>query len=380
MQYANETELTASRLLVDGTAQPDAKLAAFEIIKRARNHVSIFKAVKPQTEDNYQRKSALLDLAVDEAKGYLSERWETALAPYAPVSNSFFAMRAAAVWSAKTKLRTLLSEQDQLQRTHGWTADWLGIVDAIQIHVDRLEVLDGIDRQGLLEQFGLESKRKTSKRHDLLRFPDDWRALIVQCAQRSPTYADAICVLAATGCRSVELMWGVRLRLEYDCAVASIRGAKTTAMSGQAWREVYISLAALTPNLLERLQEHNEVGVGIWSTGGLRSYLRSASGSLWPSTHQICPYHFRHAQATDLRETGWEAHEIGAVLGHLVSETSSGYGLRRRPGQRSNGAVTPPAILRGRTETARVVRPLKQTWSPPSTTTRPARPSRRPGI
>lgn len=195
MQYANETELTTSRLLVDGTAQPDAKLAAFENIKRARKHVSIFKAVKPQTEDNYQRKSALLDLAVDEAKGYLSERWETALAPYAPVSNSFFAMRAAAVWSAKTKLRALLSQQDQLQRTHGWTADWLGIVDAIQIHVDRLEVLDGIDRQGLLEQFGLESKRKTSKRHDLLRFPDDWRALIVRSVRndRQPTPTRSAC-------------------------------------------------------------------------------------------------------------------------------------------------------------------------------------------
>lgn len=378
MEYVDENRMPSARLLPDGTAHPEAKLAAFESIKRARKHVTDLKPVKAQTERNYHRKSALLDLAADEAKGYLSERWEAALAKYAPVSNSFFAMRAAAAWSMKTKLKDLLSEQDQFQRAHGWTSEWLDMIDVIQMHADRLEVIDGMDRQGLLEQFGLESKRKTSKRQDLLRFPDDWRALIVERAQRSPTYADAICVLAATGCRSVELVWGVRLRLEYDCAVALIRGAKTTATSGQQWREVRISLAALTPGLLEKLQAQEEVMVGVWSTGGLRSFLRSASESVWPSAHQVCPYHFRHAQATDLRESGWAAEEIGAVLGHLVSETSSGYGLRRRPGQRSKGAVTPPAILRGRTETARAVRPLKQPWSPPATTTRPA--SRRPRI
>jgi len=96
--------------------------------------------------------------------------------------------------------------------------------------------------------------------------------------------------------------------------------------------------------------------------GTLRYAVKSVGRKLWPERTGLCPYHFRHEAAADMRESGWSADEIGGALGQRVSETASRYGPRRRPGQR--GRAIEPQIRRGSVKTAVPVRSLVNAFDP----------------
>lgn len=204
----------------------------------------------------------------------------------------------------------------------------------------------------------MDSQPAKSKRQFLKLLPDGWRSKIVDRAQFSDTYADALSVLKNTGCRPAELARGVEVFLDNNHAIFRIMGKKVTGSAGQVWREIPVRAAALAPSLLRAVQDREHVIVQIWSTAGLRSALLKWGAALWPKGPRVVPYLFRHALTEDLREGGWSAEEIGAVLGHRVSETSAQYGRKRRPGQ-GRGSVEPVNIIRGGVQTAVPVRPLK---------------------
>jgi len=366
MEHASEQlARTEPPAAVAGLVSPEARLLGFERIKQARSRIGNMKPLAAATRRNYQKKAALMGKALEAVEGSEVQQWELVLAKYAPKSNSFFAMRAAATWAHKQVLVRLLAQQDTLQKVGTLTSQWVELVNQIEDLLATLDIIESMDRSDLLELSGQESQRSRSLRSDLPRLAPRWRESMVQHAVQHSQYADAVCVLAATGCRAIELSWGVGLRLEYDREVAHIKGAKTTGSSGQPWRELAVSRSALTPELFAKLQVDGELRVGIWSTAGLRKHLRNSSRALWPKGKPISPYHFRHELATDLRESGWTREEIGAALGHRVSETSAGYGLRRRPRQRSPGAVQAPTIMRNGTVTALSVRPPATTFTPP---------------
>ena len=326
------------------TARRDAE---FALVKAARA-VLVGKKPKPSTQANYTAKGAILVAEMTKLKGNAQRRLTEVLRRYAPVANSFFAMRAAAAWRFREEIRGLLREREMLQLLEQAEARD-GVLDRIVTALSKLSMVQNMERKELLESGGGKSKRAQSKRLDLHRLPKSWREQIIGCSN-GMAYEEIFWVLAATGCRPEELLNGVTLNLGHDHVHVRIAGAKVSDLSGQIWRKFKVSLDWLPDAMYERLEGQIDYVVRIASTGALRSALARAARRV--SLPRLCPYHFRHAAAEDMRESGWTADEIGGALGHCVGETSSYYGRRRRRGKAKS------QITKGSVVTAIPVRPL----------------------
>lgn len=318
----------------------------YSAIRAARLHVKGASKPSEKTKEDYTKKSERMFNAAANIDGDQTSTWMHVFSKYARVSNSFFAMRAAAAWHCRQKIRELLSSQCSMQRRDGLTRSWMETVRQATGWVDQLNTIEGIEREELLVSTGQKHIRKRSKREELPAMPDGWRESVVAASQKSEVYADAMAALSLTGCRPEELCRGVTVQLDHDRAIFKVRGVKISECAGQPSREIDVDWRALPSGLLAKLRGSETVHVGIWSTAGLRSHLVKISQSLFRKGPRVTPYFFRHALAEDLREGGWPPEEIGAALGHRVGETSAHYGRRRRPGQ-GRGGVKPISLIRG---------------------------------
>lgn len=329
------------------------------LLSTARKVVATARALSTKTQTDYRAKSALLVAAMEKLDGDATQRMTQALHPYAVKSNSFFAMRAALAWRMRKVIERHLEAHDAMRQPEQ-AADRQRALDRIKKALRLLDVVDSIKRQALLESAGQDSKRVQSKRSDLNKFVRDWREQVVE-ASRGGAYEEVIWVLAASGCRPAELRRGVILNLEWDHVQVRIAGAKVTGSSGQPWRELQVSWRWMPDEMLERLKGRVDYVVKI-RDGALRSVVARIGRKLWPKGKRLCPYHFRHEAAAEMRKSGWSADEIAGALGQRVSETASRYGPRRRPGQ--GGRAIEPQIRRGGVTTAVPVRPLANVFDP----------------
>ncbi len=172
-------------------------------------------------------------------KGNAQRRMTEVLRRYAPVANSFFAMRAAAAWRIREEIRGLLREREIL-RLPEQAEDRDGVLDRIKTALSKLNMVQNMQREELLESGGGKSKRAQSKRLDLHRLPKNWREQIIGCSN-GMAYEEIFCVLAATGCRPEELSHGVTLNRVHDHVHVRIMGAKVGDSSVQIWREFKVS-------------------------------------------------------------------------------------------------------------------------------------------
>jgi len=147
----------------------------------------------------------------------------------------------------------------------------------------------------------------------------------------------------------------VDLHFDGSGVVVKLLGAKVSENSGQEWRKFKLQPGVLPTELVEQIKAEGTLTVSIESTDAFRTHLTRLSAELFPGKPAITGYSFRHSLAENLREAGWEAEELAAVLGQSVSETQAYYGRRRRTGTRAPEAV---GIDKGSVETARPVRPL----------------------
>jgi integrase len=354
---AVEAQLDEPRNAVTSDAPPlPSKEQGLEIIRQARQLVKMARLISPGSVENYTRKSDRMLAEFDELGGDDGARWAIVLKPFVPKANSFFAMRAAAAWRIREKLRALLATlQARIRMALGNVADveWRKTLMQIERHTACLRALEAIDRSNLLRSSGSESSKVESKRADLCRFKTDWRDEMVEASEHD-TYGEAVWVLAVTGCRPQELVNGVELRPEFDRITVKIKGAKVSASSGQPWRELDVSWRSVTVSLEERLAGRESLTMRIFSTAGLRKAVAAVGRRLWPKGKRVCPYHFRHQLAEDMRESGRTADEIAAALGQRVGETASHYGRRSRKGQ--GGVAREPDVIRGAVRTAKPVR------------------------
>jgi len=145
----------------------------------------------------------------------------------------------------------------------------------------------------------------------------------------------------------------VTVRMDAEPAVIRINGAKLGDYAGQQWREIDIPTVKLPPHMLLCMREGRDlVEVKVDSTDALRQAVYSYSRELWPGSIRISPYHFRHSITETLRENGWPAHEIAAVLGERSAATVSHYGRKIRPKRSGRREVPEVVIIRGGVRTA----------------------------
>ena len=117
--------MTAAKDLPPSPAErQEAVGKAFVVVTRARKALPSGDGVSEKTARNYRAKA---DRILLELQG-TDMTVQQILARYAPVSRSFYAMRAALVWHCKQECQRLLSDQDVLQRREGRSAEWLKVV------------------------------------------------------------------------------------------------------------------------------------------------------------------------------------------------------------------------------------------------------------
>lgn len=264
--------------------------------------------------------------------GDLLQRWSKVLVFYAANKNSYSYACAAIRWRLKTQLVTAMRVlPGGLDRLPSASMDENWLVD-IQSHIESLTALASIKRSALVIEYGIGTRKKQSQRDDLKLLPEGWQAKIVEAAV-GKKYQDAIALLALTGCRPQELVNKIEINMSVNPCEIKICGAKVVeGRSGQAWRILKFSWDALPAHFGESATDgHESHIVEIQSTNALRQALYAISDELWPGGIRVSPYHFRHAFAENLRESGWPAHEMAEAMGELSAETVSHYGRRIRP-------------------------------------------------
>lgn len=341
----------AKDLLLAHAGRQEAVAKAFEVVIRARKALPFGNGVCEKTAADYREKADHILLEMRTKKSTVKQ----VLGRYAPVSRSFFAMRAALVWHCKTECRSLLSDQDVLQRREGHSAEWLKVVGMVEHCLKIIEMIQGIRAEDLLAISGEPKRPKHSKRRDLAKLPKDWKQRMLERSVRSPLYGLPTIVSAATGCRPEELVKGVNLKMDGSDVVAMVLGAKVSEDSGQEWREFKLRSSALPTACVEQIKAAGTLTVSIRCPDAFRAHLTRLSAELFPGKPAATGYSFRHSLAEDLRESGWKAEDIAAVLGQTVSETQSQYGRRKRSGSRAPCTVS---IDRESLKTARPVRAL----------------------
>ena len=246
-----------------GVDDADERKRALAVIKDARKTAKQGRQVSARTTQGYKRKATGLHADVGALDGDLRSRWMCALSEYATRARSFIAYRAAVTSQSRVKLRMLLSEQCKLQREKGMTLEWFDIVQQLDAELKMLNIVENLGRAAVLESIGAVSVRATSRRRVLHRLPADWRQQLIAHSQFT-VYGDAVCVLAATGCRPEELtISGIQVHLQYHCATFTVRGAKYGPRAGQMWRELDVDWRSLPKSFLERLQDNESISVGI---------------------------------------------------------------------------------------------------------------------
>ncbi|MDO8778131.1 MAG: site-specific integrase [Burkholderiaceae bacterium] len=335
------------------------KLAKTKLVVVAMTNAIAGTRVSLDARDHqYARKAALLQVDFDCTYGNEEDRWTEVLGPYAPSANSFYLMRPAICWQKKREISETLRH---LSALHG--SSELKVLKALMTQLAQqrktLDLLENLKRADVLEAVGGKTRRPQSLRDDLSALPAGWQAKIVERAQASERYADAVAILALTGCRPDELVQGVSVHLDTELAVIRILGAKIGDHAGQPWREIEIPKAKLPAHLLLSLRERDgAVQVRVKSTDALRQAVYSYSRQLWLGGTLISPYHFRHSMAETLRENGWPAHEIAGALGERSAATVSHYGRKIRPKRSGRREVPEVLIVRGAVRTAITVPPL----------------------
>jgi integrase len=278
--------------------------------------------------------------------------------------NTWFLRRAAILHIATSEIKAYLSRQDMLQlelrdipKTDSRWAPWQKYIINIQGWMD---IIQKVPEGSPL----IDIKPRKSKRRLGPGLPVDWREKL---AGRLPMWKTQYLVAAVTGCRPIELHKGVKLEIQSNELVATIKGAKLSIKSGQEWRELRWTLSDATPlvkQLITQVQAANGtliVNLGTDNTNPSRAFsdaIKAAAKREWPNRKlSITAYSLRHVAASDLKASYLSSDEISAALGHAVDATKSTYGHAAASAR--GASVTPQKV-----SAARTVKNVKNTFNP----------------
>jgi hypothetical protein len=181
--------------------------------------------------------------------------------------------------------------------------------------------------------------------------PKDWQDRILEAARQrqktyGATYAPALAVLEATGCRPAELAKGVQVRrvgIVWEFTIQGVKLGRTNGIAGDAERGAAIRVVKV------------QVGGGLWSevlndearkhgakftiltssADTIATQMRRVAQAEWPSLTAAqlpSPYSYRHRVARDLKTQKVAPEQIAAALGHASCFSQKRYGRWRKGG------------------------------------------------
>jgi hypothetical protein len=216
---------------------------------------------------------------------------------------------------------------------------------SVKVLANRLKDIAEVARENASRHYpakGNKLRRKTKKK-SLVGLPPDWRLRILGAAEHS-RYYQAICVLAASGCRPAELEHGVEVRPNSrgDALIFIIRGAKVTEHNGHETRILTVSLDNPLCTLVP-------LGITYAKAKALNDAMRPIARKVFPKRApeiQVSPYSFRHAAAGDFKSSGLSRETVAAALGHRSTRTQAIYGATRGRGMLKLVSVDVEAEIR----------------------------------
>lgn len=188
--------------------------------------------------------------------------------------------------------------------------------------------------------------------------PKDWQERILEAARQrektyGATYAPALAVLEATGCRPAELAKGVKIRRTesgWEFTIEGVKLGKTGGVAGAATRGAALRVV----NVKANGQAWSSCLLDAWVKGGggwltvktasadtIATQMRRVAKAEWPdltAAQLPSPYSYRHRAARDMKTQKMPAEEIAAALGHASCFSQKRYG-RWRKGGGSEGPV-----------------------------------------
>jgi len=186
-----------------------------------------------------------------------------------------------------------------------------------------------------------------NSKRNIKKLNDNFREDILDYAiSHNLKCAKAIIALYATGCRPDEINTGIRVNFdkENNKLRFKIIGSKLNAEQkrGIRIREVTVKVTEKNNKYYKQLIdtfENNpgayDVKIKIESKVSLSNTVKRISETLWPrKKYHASPYSFRHAKATELKNSGFETEEIAKIMGHASVRSQQSYG---RKSNRSSG-------------------------------------------
>ena len=184
-----------------------------------------------------------------------------------------------------------------------------------------------------------------SKKHAILSLPDSWLAQIWAAAVvRWHPHLSEIAILLATGCRPCEIGHGVKVSVEGEDIVVTLKGAKVSVENGQPWRSLRM---AIQPGCTAHLAALADAAGGVVM---LTSTLSAAALSMAiASLGEGCQFgqrtsaiDVRHQRSADVKNVLVEPELVAAWMGHASSRTATYYG--RLPRGRGSRGATPVGV------------------------------------
>lgn len=396
----------------DAPASADVRMRLMEAVKAARVLLSDRKLVRISTEQNYARKSAVLErqrkvLEESDPQTHSRQVLRILLGRYASVSSSFFAMRRALHYQLEDQLIQALQSQDKLQKA--WRnsiselqrSSLLSEMSTAALNLERtakaIAFVSTLDRESCKAAYMQRYSAGPMKDADaafaktkalvsiLNRRMPDWQAVFrAENENLNSIYRAHALIQSLLGIRPEEFdpspdpkvgdtnqtpsRSGVIVSLlETGNVKVTIEGAKLGEHSGQDVRSLELAAHAVPPWFLAQLQQSAGVLTLTAKPQALRDHYQWIStkvfkGAVYGRTRKplhITPYCFRHSFATDLRDSGWEVKELAAALGQQSADTQKHYGDRKGGRRNKQPAI---AVIRGSVQATHPVKPPSTSW------------------
>ena len=390
----------------------DVRQRLIGAVQIARALTANHQSVRINTKANYQRKQLLLKnrwkkLQASDATLSIDQMLPVLLGQYASNPSSFYAMRRSIHFSLEEQLIRAVKDQDKLQKA--WhkpisPEERSSLLCAMKDAAQQLEDLSkstdfilNLDLKRCKAAHALVAPNvppvdgddfaKTKALVTILnrRLPNWQSAFRAENAQSSSPYRTHALIQSLLGIRPAEFdpspnpltdakepsqaRPGVLVTLlSTGNLKVSIEGAKVGKHSGQKFRSMEVTASAVPPWLVAELQQAGGCMHLTAKTQALRDHYERISARVFKGAKygkprrplHATPYCFRHAVATDLRQTGWEVEELAIFLGQKSADTQKRYGLRKG-GRRK--AVPSVAVVRGSVQASSPVKSQKSTWA-----------------
>jgi hypothetical protein len=350
-----------------------ARDMCFAIVKAAREQIVGEADQRRKRKDtqtglktiaDYKKKCAQIDREIDDLEPGGPNPLTQVMGRHAASKQSFSAIKTALKWRALEEVRVLLKRQDAFQRVGGDDNEWRHAVDQLHLASNALTQIQMLKRDEVLELSDSKRRASRSKKLILPRLTIGWQDRFLSINEASKTYRLAGVLLRHCGLRPVELAMGAKLEINSVGVSVSIEGGKVRETAGQPLRSFTLDLKMLPVWFVNEVRAAGRVNVLVHEDA-LRAHLSRLSNDVFyprtgkkivpnkPNRLKLSAYVFRHALVTELRDAGWEEHEIAAVLGERAAETARYYGNRT-----GGGRLSPPviSIVKSSVQTSRVVR------------------------